>query len=114
MSKIYYVYIATNQRNTVLYTGVTSNLERRMQEHKRKTLKRFASRYNVDKLVFYQTFDNPTDAIAVEKKIKGWLRIKKIMLIKKNNPGFNDLLKDTRSFGSDKMSKPQDDIFERF
>lgn len=93
MIKFYYTYIATNKRNTVLYTGVTNNLERRMGEHKRKTSKRFASRYNVDKLVFYQAFNNPTDAIAAEKRIKGWLRKKKIALIEKNNPNFDDLLK---------------------
>ena len=114
MTKVYYTYIATNKRNTVLYTGVTNNLKRRMREHKRKTKKGFTSRYNIDKLVFFQAFNNPTDAIAMEKKIKGWLRIKKIVLIEKNNPDFDDLLKNTRSFGSDKTSKPQDDVFKRF
>jgi len=92
MSKIYYVYIATNQRNTILYTGVMSNLERRMQEHKNKMIKGFTSKYNVDKLVYYQTFDNPVEAIAREKEIKGWTRIKKVVLIEKRNPEYEDLV----------------------
>lgn len=90
--KSYYVYIATNKRNTVLYIGVTSNLYGRMWQHKNKIVKGFTSKYNVDKLVFYETFSNPTDAIAAEKKIKGWIRKKKINLIKKDNPDFNDLI----------------------
>lgn len=92
-AKSYYTYIASNKRNTVLYTGITNDIDRRMREHGRKTKKEFTGRYNIDKLVFYQSFDNPADAIAMEKKIKGWLRIKKIRLIEKNNPGFDDLLK---------------------
>ena len=90
--KTFYVYIATNQRNTVLYTGVTSNLENRMWQHKNKIVKGFTNTYNIDKLVFYETFNNPVDAISAEKKIKGWLRIKKINLIKQNNPEFKDLM----------------------
>lgn len=92
MRKTYYVYIATNKRDTVLYTGVTSNIERQMQEHKGKYIKGFTSKYNVGKLVFYQEFDNPLDAIAMEKKIKGWLRIKKVALIEKTNPDYKDLI----------------------
>ena len=92
MRKTYYVYIATNQRNTVLYTGVTSNLENRMWQHKNKAVKGFTYKYNVDELVFYETFDNPSDAISAEKKIKGWVRQKKINLIKKDNPDFKDLM----------------------
>lgn len=91
MNKTYYVYIATNQRNTVLYTGFTSNLAGRMWQHKNKAVEGFTKRYNIDKLVFYETFSNPTDAIAAEKKIKGWIRKKKIDLIQKDNPEFKDL-----------------------
>lgn len=91
MDKQFYVYIATNKGNTVLYTGITNNLLRRMFEHKNKIVKGFTEKYNIDKLVFYDTFDNPQEAIEAEKKIKGWLRIKKINLIKSKNPEFKDL-----------------------
>ncbi len=90
--KSYYVYIATNIKNTVLYTGVTVNLYGRMWQHKNKIIKGFTNKYNIDKLVFYETFSNPKDAIVAEKKIKGWTRKKKIDLIKKDNPDFNDLM----------------------
>lgn len=91
MQKTFYVYIATNKRNTVLYTGITSNLENRMWQHKNKIVKGFTSKYNVDKLVYYETFSNPSDAILAEKTIKGWVRQKKIDLIKKDNPEFRGL-----------------------
>lgn len=91
MQKTYYVYIATNLRNTVLYTGITSNLQNRIEQHKNKAVKGFTERYNVCKLVFYENFDNPNDAILAEKKIKGWTRKKKIDLIKSKNPEFKDL-----------------------
>jgi len=90
--KTYYVYITTNQRNTVIYTGITGNLESRMWQHKNKITKGFTYKYNVDKLVFYETFSNPIDAIGAEKKIKGWTRKKKVDLIKKDNPDFKDLM----------------------
>jgi len=93
MRKEYHIYIATNQRNTVLYTGITDNLERRMSEHKSKLIKGFTSKYNIDKLVYYENFKTPTEAITAEKKIKGWLRNKKINLIKSINPKFKDLIK---------------------
>ncbi len=89
--KIYYTYIATNKINTVLYTGVTNDLKRRMQEHKEKLIAGFTSKYNVNKLVWYDSFSSPIEAITAEKKIKGWVRKKKIELIKVNNPNFNDL-----------------------
>jgi putative endonuclease len=92
MYKIYYIYIATNQRNTVIYTGVTSNLERRIQEHKLKIIKGFTKKYNIDKLIYYEIFENPLKAIAREKEIKGWTRIKKEILIEKINPKYKDLV----------------------
>lgn len=94
MNKQYFVYIATNWRNTVFYTGITNNLLRRMYEHKNKLVDGFTKKYNVDKLVFYEVFNNPVDAISAEKKIKGWLRKKKIDLIKSQNPKFKDLLEE--------------------
>ena len=90
----YFVYIATNQRNTVLYTGVTNDLQRRISEHKQKTLKGFTFRYNVDKLIYYEVFPSPTEAIMAEKKIKGLSRAKKIKIITEKNPHFNDLAVD--------------------
>jgi len=88
----YYTYIATNKLNTVLYTGITNDLERRMFEHKNKLISGFTSKYNVNKLIWYENFNSPEEAIAAEKKIKGWTRAKKLNLIKSTNPNFNDLL----------------------
>lgn len=87
----YYVYIATNSRNTVLYTGVTNDLTRRISEHKQKLIPGFTTKYNVIKLVYYEVFSSPEEAIAAEKKIKGWTRNKKIDLIRSTNPEFKDL-----------------------
>ncbi len=91
VQKLYYVYIAANQRNTVLYTGVTNNLVRRMYEHKHKLVEGFTAKYNVTNLLFYECFNTPLEAIGAEKKIKGWVRKKKIELIKEKNPAFSDL-----------------------
>jgi len=92
MKKEYYTYIATNQRNTVLYTGITNDLMRRMSEHRNKLIKGFTAKYNINKLVYFERFGSSTEAISAEKKIKGWLRNKKINLIKNVNPKFNDLM----------------------
>jgi len=86
----YWIYILTNKSNT-LYIGITNDLKRRISEHRKKLIKGFTSRYNLNKLIFYETFNNPKDAIAIEKKIKSWTRKKKIELIKKINPDFRDL-----------------------
>ena len=90
--KIYYTYILTNKRNNVFYIGVTNDIERRMFEYKNKLHSGFTSKYNVNKLVYYDEFDNPYDAICREKQLKGWLRQKKIDLIKSVNSRFDDLL----------------------
>lgn len=90
---MYYVYIITNKMNTVLYTGVTNNLQRRLYEHKNKIIKGFTGRYNVNKLVFFDCTSDVKEAIAYEKKIKGWTRIKKEELINKQNPEWEDLSK---------------------
>ena len=89
--KTYCVYIATNQRDTVFYTGMTSNLQTRIWQHKNKVVEGFTKRYNIYKLVYYEVFPTPIDAIVAEKKIKGWTRKKKINLISRDNPEFNDL-----------------------
>lgn len=90
-TKQYYVYIATNQRNTVLYTGVTSNLIKRGFEHKTKPIASFTAKYNINKLVYYEIFDDVNDAIRREKQIKGGSRKKKIVLIQSMNPKWEDL-----------------------
>lgn len=91
MSKNYFVYIATNKINTVLYTGMTNDIYVRMRQHKEKTIPGFTALYNVNKLVFYEVFNDPNAAIAAEKQIKGWVRDKKLALIRELNPDFKDL-----------------------
>ena len=81
----------TNKLNRVLYTGLTSNLEKRVYEHKSKLIEGFTKKYNVDKLVYYEEFDDINEAIAREKQIKSGSRQKKIDLITKMNPAWNDL-----------------------
>ena len=73
---MYYVYILTNWSNRVLYTGVTNNLERRLYEHKNKSVKGFTEKYNVNKLVYFDSTNDIKAAIAREKQIKGWTRNK--------------------------------------
>ena len=90
----YYTYIATNNRNTVLYTGITNNLQRRMYEHKNKLVAGFTARYNVTKLIYYESFPTAYEAIEAEKKIKGWTRQKKFNLILEKNPFLKDLEED--------------------
>jgi len=85
-----YVYILTNAHNNVLYTGVTSNLAKRVYEHRNKLVEGFTEKYNVHKLVYYEIFDDIMSAITREKQIKGWLRSKKILLIEKSNPDWKD------------------------
>ncbi len=87
----YFVYILSNKNNTVLYTGVTNDLVRRCFEHKKKLIKGFTQKYNIDKLVYFESFDFVDLAIAREKQIKGYSRAKKNSLINKLNPGWNDL-----------------------
>ena|SRR3989304_7906142 len=92
--KLYYVYILTNKSNTVFYIGVTSNLLGRVWTHREKILPGFTSRYNIYKLVYYEVFNNPINAIEREKQLKRWRREKKISLIIKQNPNYKDLSKD--------------------
>ena len=88
--KRYYVYIMTNKSKT-LYTSVTNNLERRVYEHKHKIIPGFTSKYHITRLAYYEETDNINQAIAREKQIKGWLRLKKIALIESVNPEWKDL-----------------------
>lgn len=91
MNKLYYVYIMTNKTNSVLYTGITSNLSRRTNEHKKKIVKSFTSKYNANKLVYYEVFEYPASAIEREKQIKAGSRLKKIKLIEMMNKDWKDL-----------------------
>ncbi len=85
------VYILTNYEQTVLYVGVTSNLEKRMYEHKNKIYSGFSSKYNLKKLVYYELTESIEAAILREKKLKKWNREWKLDLIKEVNPEFKDL-----------------------
>jgi putative endonuclease len=87
----YWVYMMTNRNKTVIYTGVTNDLSRRVQEHRDKEGSSFAKRYNVTMLVYYESFSRIYDAIAAEKRIKAGSRAKKIALIESANPGWKDL-----------------------
>jgi putative endonuclease len=87
-----FVYIMTNENNTVLYTGVTSDLKDRILQHKRKKHPNsFTARYNLDKLVYFEKFNSIGEAIYREKQIKGGNRKKKVELINTMNPGWKDL-----------------------
>jgi putative endonuclease len=91
MIRQYYVYIMSNQNNTVLYTGVTSDLKRRVYEHKEKLVSGFTKKYNITKLVYYEIVEDINSAIEREKKIKGGSRRKKIELITDANKEWRDL-----------------------
>lgn len=87
----YFVYIITNQHDTVLYTGVTNDLYRRVCEHRKGRGSVFTSRYRIDKLVYYEVYHYIQDALEREKQIKGGSRQKKINLINEMNPNWRDL-----------------------
>ena len=91
MSKQYYVYIMTNKKNTVLYTGVTNELRKRVYEHMEKLANGFTKKYNITKLVYYEIFQDVENAIVREKQIKAGSRQKKIDLINRVNKEWRDL-----------------------
>ncbi len=91
MEILYFVYILTNVRHTVLYTGVTRDLKRRVSEHKKKLIEGFTKKYNVEKLVYFEPFSDIRMAIAREKQIKAGSRQKKLDLIDGMNPKWDDL-----------------------
>jgi len=91
MEKVPTIYILTNKTNKVLYVGVTSNLSKRIYEHKNNSIKGFTSKYNVNKLVWFETMTCIKSAIEAEKKIKNRNRSWKIKLIEKSNPYWKDL-----------------------
>ncbi len=85
-----FVYIVSSLNRTI-YIGVTSNIERRVYEHKMKLVPGFTQRYNVTRLVYLEEFADIRDAIAREKQLKGWLRNRKVALIQEKNPKWDDL-----------------------
>lgn len=87
--KHFFVYILTSNSGT-LYIGITNNLQRRIWEHKNKIAAGFTSKYNVNRLVYYETFGEAKSAIAREKQLKGWTREKKLKLIESINPKWVD------------------------
>jgi len=96
MNKQYYVYILTRGRNSTLrnstfYIGMTSDLPKRIWEHKNKVADGFTKKYNIDQLVYYETFDGPENAIKREKRLKKWNRAWKMKIIEEQNPKWNDL-----------------------
>ena len=93
-SKQYFVYLLTNYTNSVIYTGVTSNLMPRVQQHREKANKGFTSRYNVWKLVYHELFDDVHAAIEREKQIKAGSRARKVAIIERENGRWRDLYPD--------------------
>ena len=91
MGRQYYIYIMTNQRNTTLYTGVTSDLKKRAYEHRAKLVDGFTKKYNLTKLVYYEVFEDVENAILREKQIKAGSRQKKLQLINQMNGEWKDL-----------------------
>ncbi|MDD5110225.1 MAG: GIY-YIG nuclease family protein [Patescibacteria group bacterium] len=89
--KQFCIYIMMNQKNTTSYIGVTSDLTRRVWQHKQKLVEGFTKKYNLTKLVYFEVFDDPASAIEREKQLKKWSREKKVWLIKQLNPKFRDL-----------------------
>ena len=89
-----YVYILTNKNNTVLYIGITSNLLKRISQHKNKIYKGFTSRYNCHKLIYFEELDTIVQAITREKQLKAGSRKRKEQLVNSNNPNWADLSED--------------------
>ncbi len=87
----YYVYILANKTNVALYIGVTSDLKRRVYEHKQKFVRGFAEKYSIEKLVYYELYSDPENAILREKRLKGSSRAKKNRLVESLNPEWQDL-----------------------
>ena len=89
--KEFYIYMVTNKGCSTLYIGVTNSLMRRVSEHRRGEIPGFSKRYNTNRLVYYERFNDVRDAIAREKQLKGWSRRKKEVLINSMNPKWMDL-----------------------
>ena len=92
--KGYFVYMMTNRWHTVLYTGITNSLQSRTWQHKTHAVPGFTKKYNCDRLVYFELYNEVDQAIAREKQIKGWSRAKKDALIATKNPTWEDLARD--------------------
>jgi len=92
--KLYYIYILASKRNGTLYIGITSNIIKRIWEHKEKLVQGFTRRYNIDRLVYFEQFTDIKDALEREKALKKWNRRWKLNLIEEKNPNWNDLYDD--------------------
>jgi putative endonuclease len=88
----YFVYMLANQRNTVLYIGITNSLERRLAEHAERSRFHFTRQCNAEKLVYFEAYPDPRSAIEREKQLKKWSRAKKEALIAQRNPEWRNLL----------------------
>ena len=88
--RVYYVYVMANASGT-LYTGMTNDIRRRVMEHKEGSIEGFTKKYKINRLLFYEEFGTAIEAIETEKQIKGWKRQKKIELINRQNPMWEDL-----------------------
>ncbi len=105
MEKDFYVYILASRRNGTLYVGVTSDLIKRVWEHKNKLVAGFTEQYDVNKLVYYEYFQNAAEAIRREKRLKKYNRKWKTELIEKINPHWNDLYEDLISGFPDRVGE---------
>jgi putative endonuclease len=105
MEKSYYVYILASSRNGTLYIGVTSDLIRRIWEHKEKLAEGFTAQYGVDKLVYYEQFHDAEYAIGREKRLKKYNRKWKLDLIEKSNPEWKDLYEELLSGFPDQVGE---------
>ncbi len=99
MNKLSYVYILASTRNGTLYIGVTSNLIKRVWEHKNKCVSGFTNKYDINKLVYYEQHEDISEAITREKILKKWLRKWKLELIEKDNPEWIDLYESISAYG---------------
>ena len=103
--KTFYVYVMTNRSRVVLYTGVTNSLERRTWHHRSGNAKSFTKIYEVDRLVYYERFNDARSAITREKEIKGWRREKKNKLVRRLNPKWKDLGRELFDPGIGKVTR---------
>ena len=103
--RTFFVYMMTNRSRVVLYTGITNSLERRSWYHRSENTKSFTKTYRVDRLVYYERFNDARSAIAREKEIKGWRRQKKNELVRTLNPKWKDLGHELFDPGSGKVSR---------
>jgi len=101
----YFTYMVSNKKRGTIYTGMSNDVIVRTGQHKRRVKHSFTKRYNLEKLVWYETFSTALEAINREKEIKGWIRSKKIALIEASNPEWNDLYDDLAAFRAKKFSK---------